>query len=138
MYCKGLSKQELVDAGIVGVVYLPELDEWQIHRYWYKGSSKIKVNSQIKITLAKGPHKYRPDKFYPKVSFSCRTGQKGKRISYNIPLSRLIYTWFIKDIPDGYVIDHIDNNSYNCLPNNLQMLTVEQNLAKRFEDNPEA
>lgn len=137
MYCKGLTKQELIDAGIVGVVYLKELDEWQVHRYWYKNNSTRKVNSVISITMAVGKHKYRTDKVYPKVTFSVRDKVNGRK-TYSIPLSRLIYVWFKEDIPNGYVIDHIDNNSYNCSPNNLQMLTIEENLAKRFDDNPEA
>ena len=34
------------------------------------------------------------------------------------------------------VIDHIDNNPYNNVPVNLQKLSVGENLAKRFVDNP--
>jgi hypothetical protein len=37
-----------------------------------------------------------------------------------------------------YVVDHIDNNSWNCMPSNLQLLTIGENLTKRFEDNPDA
>lgn len=130
MYCKGLSRETLENAGIIGV----ELnnDKWIIRRLWYKNKSKYKVESIISVTLARGKHKYRPDKYYPKVTFCVR--QK----VYNIPLSRLIYVWFKGDIPDGYVVDHIDNNSFNNYPDNLQLLTIEDNLAKRFEDNPEA
>lgn len=130
MYCKGLSKETLKDAGIIGV----ELnnDKWIIRRLWYKNKSKAKTESIISVTLARGKHKYRPDKYYPKITFCVR-----QRV-YNIPLSRLIYVWYKGDIPDGYVVDHIDNNSFNNHPDNLQLLTIEDNLAKRFEDNPEA
>ena len=132
MYCKGLTRQELIDVGITAVVYLEQSKEWEIHRYWYNKRSKKKVQSLIKVTMACGKHKYRPDKYYPKVSFSVK-----KKI-YNIPLSRLVYVWFIGDIPNGYQVDHIDNNSFNNMPDNLQILTIEENLAKRFEDNPNA
>ena len=36
------------------------------------------------------------------------------------------------------VIDHIDNNPYNNRVDNLQKLTPEENLRKRFIDNPNA
>lgn len=132
MYCKGLTKQELLDAGITDVIYLKETDEWQVRRYWYANNSKTKKNKTISITMACGKHKYRPDKYYPKITFCV------KRKVYNIPLSRLVYVWYKCDIPDGYQVDHIDNDSFNNDPNNLQLLTIEENLRKRFEDNPDA
>ena len=132
MYCKGLTKQELIDVGITDVEYDELTKEWIVHRSWYKNNSPKKVEKTIKVTMACGKHKYRQDKYYPKVSFCV------KQRVFNIPLSRLVYVWFKGDIPDGYVCDHIDNDSFNNLPDNLQILTVGDNLAKRFEDNPEA
>lgn len=131
MYCKGLTKQELVDVGITSVS-VNFAGDWVIHRYWYKNKSKEKTNIILKVSLAEGKHKYRPNKYYPIVTF-CAEQRR-----YTIPLSRLVYVWFKGDIPDGYVVDHIDNNSYNNMPQNLQLLTIEDNLAKRFEDNPDA
>lgn len=132
MYCKGLTKQELQDAGIINVYYDNSAKAWKVIRYWYKNNSNSKDFREVKVTVARGKHKYRPDKYYPKVTF-CVTQTR-----YNIPLSRLVYAWFNGDIPDGYVVDHIDNDSFNNDPKNLQLLTIEENLAKRFEDNPEA
>ena len=128
-----MTKDQLKAWGIVDVVYLPIVDEWQVHRYWYKNNGRVKVNSVILPTKAIGKHKYRPDKEYYKITFSVR-GEG----SYSIPLSRLIYVWFNGDIPDGYVVDHIDNDSYNNAPINLRILTVADNLAKRYTDNPES
>ena len=130
MYCKKLTKQELLDAGFTSVEYID--NQWRIFRYWRKNNSKIKANTEISITLACGKHKYRPAKYYQKVTFSLN------RKVYNIPLSRLIYVWFKGDIQDGLVVDHINNDSFDNRPENLQLLTVEENLKKRFEDNPEA
>lgn len=132
MYCKGLTKQELIDLGITAIEYLENCDEWIIHRYWYDNSSKVKVNKTLAITPAVRHHKYRGDKVYPKVTFCAKCKV------YNITLSKLVYAWFKGDIPDGYVVDHIDNNSYNNQPDNLQLLTIGENLAKRFTDNPDA
>ena len=51
-------------------------------------------------------------------------------------MGRVIYAWFIGYIEAGMVIDHIDNNPYNNRIENLQKLTPEENLEKRFVDNP--
>ena len=130
MYCKKLTKQELLDAGFTSVEYIN--DQWRVFRRWRKNNSKEKFDTEISVTLARGKHKYRHDKYYHKITYSFNI----KVI--NIPLSRLIYVWFIGDIPDGYVVDHINNDSFDNRPENLQLLTVGDNLKKRFEDNEEA
>ena len=130
MYCKGLTKQELLDAGFTSVEYID--NQWRVFRRWRKNSSKYKIDTEIKVTLACGKHKYRPDKYYHKITYSFN------RKTFNIPLSRFIYVWFNGDIPDGFVVDHINNDSFDNRPENLQLLTVGDNLKKRFEDNEEA
>ena len=130
MYCKSLTKQELLDAGFTSVEYID--NQWRVFRRWRKNSSKEKFDTEIKVTLACGKHKYRPDKYYHKITYSFN------RKAINIPLSRFIYVWFKGDIPDGYVVDHINNDSFDNRPENLQLLTVGDNLKKRFEDNEEA
>ena len=130
MYCKKLTKQELLDAGFTSIEYID--NQWRVFRRWRKNNSKEKIDTEIKITLARGKHKYRPDKYYYKITYSLN------RKVINIPLSRLIYVWFKDDIPDGYVVDHINNDSFDNRPENLQLLTVGDNLKKRFEDNEEA
>ena len=130
MYCKSLTKQELLDAGFTSVEYID--NQWRVFRRWRKNSSKNKIDTEIKVTLACGKHKYRPDKYYHKITYSFN------RKVVNIPLSRFIYAWFKGDIPDGYVVDHINNDSFDNRPENLQLLTVGDNLKKRFEDNEEA
>lgn len=129
-YCKGLTKQELIDVGIIDVRFIK--GKWLVYRLWYRNNTRVKELKIISITNAVGKHKYRPDKVYPKITFST------PRRKYNIPLSRLVYIWYNGDIPDGYVVDHIDNDSYNCSPDNLQLLTVGENLAKRYIDEPAA
>ena len=130
MYCKSLTKQELLDAGFTDIKYID--GQWRVFRHWRKNNSKEKIDTEINITLACGKHKYRPNKYYHKITYSFN------RKVINIPLSRLIYVWFKGDIPDGYVVDHINNDSFDNRPENLQLLTVGDNLKKRFEDNEEA
>ena len=57
-------------------------------------------------------------------------GRNSKNIA--IPVSHL--SWFLSrgEWPrDGYTIDHKDDNSLNNKPDNLQELTIEDNMAKK-------
>lgn len=48
-----------------------------------------------------------------------------------VSLASLIMVLIIgKDIPDGYVVDHIDNDSFNNDISNLQLLTISENIKK--------
>ena len=128
-YCKGLTKQELEDMGIVEIRWNKYLETWVITREWYKNNSKTKKErKQLVVGSVLAKHKYTRDKSYPKVSFS----YKNKPAAF--PVSRLVYVWFIEDVPDGYVVDHIDNDPYNNRLNNLQLLSIGDNIRKRFSD----
>ena len=127
---KKLTKEMLQDWGITDINYDYTNNEWKVMRYWYKNNSKVKQFKQLAICNAVCKHKYTTDKSYPIITFSY------KQQMISLPLSRLIYVWYNGDINDGFVVDHIDNNPYNNNPKNLQLLTQEQNLIKRFVDNP--
>jgi 5-methylcytosine-specific restriction endonuclease McrA len=45
--------------------------------------------------------------------------------------SNIIYCWYIGDRDISKDIDHINNNSLDDRPENLQLLTRKENLAKR-------
>ena len=98
-------------------------------RYWYNSGGKVKVLKQINITIATCKHKYTSDKQYKKLTFAYR----GRGIS--IPLSRFIYAWHY-DVPQGYDVEHINNDAFDNRLENLRLCTREENLAKRFSDNP--
>lgn len=131
-YGKALTRKMLKEWGITQVDYDLENDEWWINRYWYYKNSKEKKNVRIKVSNAVCKHKYSSDKSYPIVSFS----YKQKVIT--LPLARIVYVWYRDDIDEKEVIDHIDNNPYNNQPKNLQKLSVGENLAKRYINNPNA
>lgn len=129
VYCKGLTRQELVDMGIYSINWDRDKQEWWVDRYWHRyGKTKEFTHTRLQTTIAIARHKYGKDKEYPKVQF----GYNGKTMA--IPLGRLLYVWFVEDVPDGYVVDHKDNNPFNNQINNLQMLTIEDNIRKRYED----
>ena len=137
-YCESLSRKQLKDWGFTQIVYQPNLGiknddpkkDWYIERLWKKNSSKQPVLKRINVTEAVCKHKYSADKKYWKVTFMTDEGPK------SITLARLIYVWFIGDLEAREVVDHIDNNPFNNYPNNLQKLSVGENLAKRYIDNP--
>lgn len=127
-----LTKEMLKQNGIYEVYWDEDVNEWWIDRYWYKNRSKEKTHRRIKITISIRKHKYTQDKSYPIVTFS------NKNKVTCLPLARFLYAWFHGEVKEGEVVDHIDNNAFNNRLENLQVLTPEQNLAKRFIDNPNA
>lgn len=126
-----LTKDMLEEMGFVTVEWDEELDNWRIIRNWFRNNSKtIKDYRTVQIVDAVCKHKYTRDKRYPVVSFY----YKGKPQSF--PLARFVFAWFNGEVKDGQVIDHIDNNPFNNKLENLQALTQQENLAKRFVDDP--
>ena len=132
MYNKTVTRQMLEELGIYHVYWDVEKGEWWIDRYWYKNNSKTKIHTRVNVTDAICKHKYAPEKRYPKITLS------SKNKSYTFTLARFIYAWFYGEVPEGMVIDHYNNDPYDNRIENLQPLTIEENLAKRFKDNPKA
>lgn len=121
---QGLTKQDLINWGIT--VEQNEDGSYTIYRTGLvNGFSPDIVTRELSVTVTTCRHKYGKDKQYPYVVFSVNSKPKG------ILVSRLMYAWFVGDIPDGYDIDHIDNNPFNNNPENLQILTRKENLIKR-------
>lgn len=78
------------------------------------------------IFVAKGTvYKDGSCKYYLCVTITYEGKQK------MISLAVLIWVGFLKrNIPAGYVVDHIDNDSFNNDVSNLQLLTIRENLVK--------
>ena len=125
-----LTKAMLVEMGIYNVYWDTENKEWWIDRFWYNCGSNERIHKRVSITLAKCNHKYTEAKVYPKVTFSYNM----KTISY--PLARFIYAWFKGEVKDGEVVDHINNDPFDNSIDNLRAVSVEENLRKRYQDNP--
>lgn len=49
---------------------------------------------------------------------------------YTFILHQIIWVYFRGPVPEGYEVDHIDNNKLNNSVDNLQLLTPEQNNKK--------
>ena len=128
---KELTRQMLKEMGIYSIDWDESSQQWWVDRYWFKcGKVKEKTHIHLKVSLVKREHKYAPTKEYYAVGF-CYENK-----SQVIPLNRLVWAWFNDIVPQGYDVDHIDNDPLNNRLENLQLLTREQNLAKRYLDNP--
>ena len=126
-YCKSITREELEEMGIVEVS--PDGDSWRIVREWYKNNSKtIKETRTLPIYVIKGKAKYVQPKEYLKVSFSYKGEQR------DLPLHRLVWAWCRGPVPEGYEIDHINNNSFDNRLENLQLLTTYENKKKRWSN----
>ena len=126
---KQLTKEMLKEWGIETISWDADNNEWWIDRYWYKNKSKAKYHNRLKVSVAVCKHKYTQDKSYPIVTLSY------KQQVICLPLSRIIYAWFKGEVPEGLVVDHIDNNPFNNRIDNLQLMTQAKNLEKRYIDN---
>ena len=129
-YGKALTKEMLQEWGIEEIYWDESINEWIIDRYWFKNNSKTKVHKNLKIQNAVCKHKFTTDKSYPIITFSV------SQHVITLPLAIVIYAWFKGPIEEKAVIDHRNNDPYNNHPDNLQKLSVGENLAKRFIDNP--
>lgn len=96
-----------------------EVHVWQIHRSGHVEELKQAINVKH--------HPYGKDCIYSLV-FPWDY-EHSKRAT--MTLQRIVYLYFKGDIPAGYDIDHIDGDSLNNLPSNLQAISRKDNLAKR-------
>lgn len=88
---------------------------------------KVTMRGKVRpIWVAKGTqYKSGGCKYYPAVTINKDNKQKTWSLSSLIWLGHLK-----KPIPAGYVVDHIDNDSFNNTIDNLQLLTIRQNIEK--------
>ena len=98
---------------------------WHIIRNWYYKATKQKRDNECKLSYNTKPHPHGKDVTYAHVK--CRFNGKG----LDFQLARFLYVWFIGDIPDGYDIDHINDNTLDNRIENLRMLTHKENIRKR-------
>lgn len=135
-YAKQLTKDDLIKAGIKDIYFNPydlqyhiinkynrELSLYQNHqRYIYFIILDLDDQGQyIKRPIKRKRKGYK--KIYDTYIYKTKT----------IPLHRAIYAWFKGDIPQGMVVDHIDNKHethYDNRLENLQLLTQAENVSK--------
>ena len=140
-YAKQLTKEDLIKAGIKDIYFNPyDLQYHVINKYNRELSLFRNNQGYLKFNL------YIVDEQGQRIKKPIKRVFKGcKKVSNTytyektaINLHRAIYAWFKGDIPQGMVIDHIDNKHethYDNRPENLQLLTQAENLAKDRKSN---
>lgn len=131
-----LTRKELEDLGVLDLLF--DGKRWGVTRLWWKcgarGPSRTedkKIKKEIWEKYVPSKHKYSSDKTYPVITFS-----KGpKEGNLCVVVSRLVYAWYNGEVPEGYVVDHINNDPFDNRLENLQLLTDRENNIKRFSDN---
>ena len=126
---KQLTKAMLEEMGIK-IEWDEEKGGWNVQRYSRINRSPKKSWKTLKEAKFVCKHKYASDKVYPGYAW-CWNGKQ-----FAVTTGRLIYAYFKGDVLEGCDVDHIDNNPFNNILDNLQVLTREENLAKRYADNP--
>lgn len=112
-YTPCLSKVDLEKLGIIDIIKDSDAPYgWRIFR---DNDREFSITYSITQRFNNGSHKG-----YAFVNFPCK----------HIALSRVLFAWFIRDIPKGHVVDHIDNDSLNNDLDNLQLLTRSENTKK--------
>ena len=136
MYARKLTKEELIKSGITAV----DFETGKV--FGVNGERTYSINSGGYIVLPI----YEFDDNGNKIKLPIKRRFKGcKKISdtytykaRTVGLHRLIWAWKYGEVPEGYVIDHI-NNKHSELEDyrldNLQCITQAQNAAK---EKPEA
>ncbi|AUG88170.1 HNH homing endonuclease [Salmonella phage Mutine] len=69
------------------------------------------------------------------------TGYLQIKVEYKGKYFRKYLHWFVWVafnglVPEGFEIDHVDENKYNCVLWNLQLLSKEANMKKMLKSNP--
>ena len=135
-YAKKLTKDDLIKAGIKDIFFNPY--DLQYH---------VINKNDTEIGLCRNKQRYLCFNVYElddegqRIKIPIKRLFKGcKKVSNThnyktkmITLHRAIWAWTKGEVPEGMVVDHIDNKHethYDNRPENLQLLTPAENLAK--------
>lgn len=125
---KRLTKEMLEEWGIKDFIYDKKTNQWTVIRLWkVPGHSKKIVEKEIHPSLTVARHKYGRDIYYYMIAMSIN----GKTVGYG--LHRALYAWFYGEVPEGYDIAHMNNDSLDNRLENLECMTHEENLRMRYE-----
>lgn len=128
MYCRELTRKELEEMGFIHL--RKDGDNWIVYRDWYKNNSKNKYVHTIVVKPITNKLKNGNEKQYRTLTWSY------KNKTYSATIGRFAMAWKLGYVPEGYVIDHIKNDSLEDNYDNWQPLTIKNNNRKRFKDNP--
>lgn len=132
VYAKELTKKEIMANGIIGVTKDGKI---------YYSDGRIKDKEEDFIRNNQGYlyiYLYRMDENGNKIKISYK--RNGKLTYYyamaTFSIARIIWAWYNGSVPEGMIVDHIDNKHNTLYDNrleNLQLLTPEENITKERE-----
>lgn len=96
------------------------MGEHQLNPHITSKPSRYEVQKYRTITVY-SPEEYQRQKNLHKTATGCKT----------FVLSRVMWAWFHTECPADWDVDHINNNSLDDRLSNYQLLTRQENLAKR-------
>ena len=88
-------------------------------------NSRGKVLAQVPLTSGK-------DAPYPHILIN--TYKDGKKIALKCFLHKIVGLAFLKndDFENKYIIDHLDDNIFNYLPENIEWVTYGENMRRTY------
>lgn len=120
-YASKLTKQELIQGGITNIT----------------ADGRVFKNEVELIDLPLNPSGYKYFSIYDRDENGCCIKRYyPKRPGYftykckAISLQRAMWAWFNEEVPEGYVVDHINANKNDYRLDNLQLLTPKANVNK--------
>ena len=135
-YAKRLTKEDLMRGGIIGITENGLV-------YSKNGLIKLHVNNNGYYIFTI----YEFDKDGNKIKVPIKRTYKNKTKETDtyiyktrtIPLHRAMWAWYNEEVPEGMVVDHINNKHTNLKEDyrlsNLQLLTPPENVTKNRECN---
>ena len=135
-YAKKLTKDDLIKAGIKDIYFNPYDLQYHVIKKNDKEKSLFRNNQGYLYFMAfaiddQGQYIKKPIR--RKLKGCKKVSDTYKYKLRTIPLHRAIYAWFKGEVPEGMVVDHINNKHethYDNRPENLQLLTPSENLSK--------
>ena len=135
-YAKKLTKDDLIKMGVKDIYFNPyDLQYHVINKYNRELSLYRNNQDYIYFVISDLDDQGQYIKVPIKRVFKGCTKVSNTYIykTKTLPLHRAIWAWYKGEVPEGMVVDHIDNKHethYDNRIENLQLLTPAENLAK--------
>jgi hypothetical protein len=121
------SNDKYIEQFLADELYKVDVDGTVWTRKSTNGISLLKDGNwrAIKLNYHNSPAS---DYSYAQIPYTVAPGTRHKRNRVFLSLHRVIYRKFIGPLHPKLVVDHLDGDSLNNLPSNLELITQEENI----------